>query len=608
MRADRRAESSLGVFEGRINIQSKHGSKSTVLAFFLLFTTILLMSTDALPQLLEAKAHSDEKNYRMKHLLLSQMMRKNPDAFVVDSDNGKGIVGITHVPTGFKVHVPKHLALRDNVKSANLRDVFNNLRRIKNLDPARRGKFVGGQLQKGMLSSLNNTVDFLQNNPRADRALRKLTEHRLMDPANRPFHMRLGSYAGAPIGAISGAVTGDDAESATRNGIIGALVGAGAGAGAGRYLPRALQAGAGRVLTNLVDPHIYDSKLHIGSIVDGVRKAGVGGVLKSLWKDQPIHEIAPARHALFRDFFGLKRFKGTEDVFKDVGRDADGLRVLRHNVRDAGARADLRDIHSARLKTLTGDGSGRWMQQGKQTLTSGGSPGNFNVKPDGTWEDVWDFSLHKGQQINSPETLLRALVSPLGTPSKVVGKTLNESQMLRFSPMTAHRFRNIHPSFTDPVMNRAVRGAGIDSSQLQRFINSKLNAGEKAPVMRSIAQRASGKPYNLLQDLAKSENTTVSDVREFLGGAPRKSRIIRDRSPKWETGDLMAMFSSRIQGATPANVSELIGSMTPDQSAKLRKGLNAWTAGGRPAGGETAALASALGGTPKDLSDLLSMV
>ena len=570
-----------------------------------------------LPSLLEAKSHSDKKKYHMKHRIIADMMRRNPDAFVIDSDDGKGIVGVTHVDTGFRLHMPRQVLPVPLSKAAGIGDVWNNIKRIKALPGATRSKFLGGQVQKHMMGTLNGAVDYIKNNPRVADAAQRISDYRIMDPANRGFHMRLGggvgSGAGALTGAVAGAATGDDGESRVRNGLIGALTGAGAGAGAGvaagRYLPRGLQIGAGRVLTNLVDPHIYDSKLHIGSVVDGVRRAGLKGALSAVWNDKPIHEIAPARHALFRDFFGLKRFKGTENVFKDVGTDANGLRTLRHNVRDAGARADLRDIHSARLKTLTDDGGTpgwhKWMQQGKLTPTSGGSPGNFGVKPDGTWEDVWDFGLHKGQKIDSTEKLLRGLVSPFGTPSKVVGKTLNESQMLRLSPMTPHRFGKIHPSFTEPVINRATRGAGLDSKELRNFMKAQIQGGQSGAVMKSMANRASGKPYNLLQDLAQSENTSNSDMREFLGGAPRVARQSLDRAPKWDPGDLKAMFAKRIEGANPNEVSNAIDQLSPVQHKALQNGLKQWAAQGRPAGGERDILAKVLGFAPDELPVLL---
>ena len=565
------------------------------------------VSDEILTQLIEAKKHSDARRYAMKHAILRRLITNHPDQFAEDS-RSKGIVGVTHGPTNFRIHVPSgHIpAPLEKLARAVPRSLLETLKAVKGLPADRRGKFVGQQAQKAMEGSLAGAVDYLKSSPRVHGALRNLADYRIMDPANRARHMTVGGGALGLLGGATGAVTGGDGERAS-GGIVGAGLGALAGAGAGRYLPRGLQIGAGRVLTNLVDPHIYDSKMHLGSIVGGLRRAGALGVIKSVVKDQPIHPIAPARHALFRDFFDLPRFAGTEGVFKDVGRDAAGMRTLRHNVRDAGARADLRDIHGARLRTLTGDGSAaKHMQRGQQTLTSGGSPGNFHVQPDGQWEDVWDFGLHKGQDINSPETLLRALVSPFGTPSKVVGKTLNESQVLRFSPMTNHRLNQIHPSFTEPVMNRAVRGAGIDRKQLSSFIRSKLNDGDKNPVMRSIARRAEGKPYNLLQDLAKSENTTTSDMREFLGGAARRSRQAHDRSPKWTPGDLKSMFSTRVPGASSAEVGNAIDQLSPAQQKDLRAGLTQWSAQGRPPGGERAVLAKVLGFEPGDLSTLLS--
>jgi hypothetical protein len=562
------------------------------------------MSTDALPNLLQAKAHSDAKRYDLKHRVLAQMMKRNPGAFVIDSDNGKGIVGITHVETGFRLHVPKQVlpVSLEKLASNKSKSILSLVRRFKDLTPRFREKFVGQQAGK----LLENTVDYVKNTPRVNSAVRQLADYRIMDPANRGFHMRLGSYAGAPLGAITGAATGDTTEERIRNSLIGAGVGAGAGVGVGRYLPRAMQVGMGRVLTNLVDPHIYDSKMHLGSVIGGVRRAGFKGTARALINDQPIHPIAPARHALFRDFFGLKRFKGTENVFKDVGTDANGMRTLRHNVRDAGARADLRDIHSARLQTLTGAGSDdKYMKRGLPTLTSGGSPGKFVVNPDGNWEDVWDFGLHKGQQIDSTENLLRGLVSPFGTPSKVVGKTLNESQVLRFSPMTPHRFKSIHPSFTEPVINRAVNGAGLDQKELQAYLKQKLISGDKNPIMQSIAGRAAGKPYNLLGDLAKSEGVSNSDMRVLLGGKPRSIHTTTNRDPKWEPGDLKAMFASRITGASPKEVGSAIDTMPPTQQEALRVGLTGWAAKGRPAGGEKDILAKVLGFTSDELPILL---
>lgn len=54
------------------------------------------------------KQESDAKNYRMKHMLLRQMMRQHPEQFIVDSSDGK-YHGITHAPTGFQFHVPPNV-------------------------------------------------------------------------------------------------------------------------------------------------------------------------------------------------------------------------------------------------------------------------------------------------------------------------------------------------------------------------------------------------------------------------------------------------------------------------------------------------------------------
>lgn len=61
----------------------------------------------ALPALIGAKKHSDGGRYGEKNRLLKMELRRDPDAFVVDSDDGKGIVGLTHVPTGFRIHMLK---------------------------------------------------------------------------------------------------------------------------------------------------------------------------------------------------------------------------------------------------------------------------------------------------------------------------------------------------------------------------------------------------------------------------------------------------------------------------------------------------------------------
>jgi len=62
----------------------------------------------ALDNLLAAKKHSDNRQYKYKHEILALMLARNPKDFYIDSDDG-GIVGITHEPTKFKIHIPKKL-------------------------------------------------------------------------------------------------------------------------------------------------------------------------------------------------------------------------------------------------------------------------------------------------------------------------------------------------------------------------------------------------------------------------------------------------------------------------------------------------------------------
>lgn len=59
-----------------------------------------------LAQLLAAKAHSDKKRYKAKHALMRQLIMARPREFAVDS-SARGIAGITHVPTGFRMHLPQ---------------------------------------------------------------------------------------------------------------------------------------------------------------------------------------------------------------------------------------------------------------------------------------------------------------------------------------------------------------------------------------------------------------------------------------------------------------------------------------------------------------------
>jgi hypothetical protein len=73
---------------------------------------VLLAAADAPPKppplvrLLRAKALSDAGDYRGKAEIVRAMVAEAPHEWVVDSDAGH-VVGLTHVPLGFRLHLPK---------------------------------------------------------------------------------------------------------------------------------------------------------------------------------------------------------------------------------------------------------------------------------------------------------------------------------------------------------------------------------------------------------------------------------------------------------------------------------------------------------------------
>lgn len=62
-----------------------------------------------LQALLQAKQHSDHGDYRAKHRILAQLLRKSPQDFAVDQARPVH-PGLTHLPTGFQTHAPFSLA------------------------------------------------------------------------------------------------------------------------------------------------------------------------------------------------------------------------------------------------------------------------------------------------------------------------------------------------------------------------------------------------------------------------------------------------------------------------------------------------------------------
>jgi hypothetical protein len=62
-----------------------------------------------LQQLLEAKKRSDYRDYESKNRILSGLLDSKPEQFKVDSHLNERYVGLTHKPTGFRIHAPRKL-------------------------------------------------------------------------------------------------------------------------------------------------------------------------------------------------------------------------------------------------------------------------------------------------------------------------------------------------------------------------------------------------------------------------------------------------------------------------------------------------------------------
>jgi 8-oxo-dGTP pyrophosphatase MutT (NUDIX family) len=70
---------------------------------------IKLAKSLELKRLIEAKKKSDNNDYDGKNKILSDLMRNHPNQFKVDSVLDNKYVGLTHKPSGFKIHAPRML-------------------------------------------------------------------------------------------------------------------------------------------------------------------------------------------------------------------------------------------------------------------------------------------------------------------------------------------------------------------------------------------------------------------------------------------------------------------------------------------------------------------
>lgn len=75
-----------------------------------------------LKRLIEAKKYSDEGNYEAKNNILRELLHKDPKQFKVDSDLNAKYVGITHKPSGFKIHTQRKLIPEGIEKMSNQKE------------------------------------------------------------------------------------------------------------------------------------------------------------------------------------------------------------------------------------------------------------------------------------------------------------------------------------------------------------------------------------------------------------------------------------------------------------------------------------------------------
>lgn len=293
---------------------------------------------------------------------------------------------------------------------------------------------------------LTRVVTELGKRPQLEERVRAALNYRLLDVRNQGKNLMFGQVAGGAIGGATGLATGAHGGEGgwvdhLTGGAVGAATGALGGRSAARHLPRLAQKGIGRVLTNLMDPVSYNDEAHASAL----KGYSIKEMLRAVVTDTPISKIRPPegvpfpkewqkdkpRDAMFRDYFGMDRRKGSVTTFQQLGVGPDGGKIVKHNPATHSGREELAGVEDAIVRSVSRRGEGaRHMQKDKPTLVNTGAMANFHVNPDGTWQDTWDFARNGGEKIDSVPNLLRALVTPFGTPSTIVGKTLSQREAL----------------------------------------------------------------------------------------------------------------------------------------------------------------------------------
>ena len=71
--------------------------------------TVKIAKSVELQQLIKAKKLSDKNDYRGKNEILAKLLQDSPKQFKIDSLLNDKYLGLTHKPSGFKIHAPRTL-------------------------------------------------------------------------------------------------------------------------------------------------------------------------------------------------------------------------------------------------------------------------------------------------------------------------------------------------------------------------------------------------------------------------------------------------------------------------------------------------------------------
>lgn len=398
---------------------------------------------------------------------------------------------------------------------------------------------------------------------KTEELLRKVMSYNFVDPANRLKNVAGGATIGAGIGGL-------DADKGHK--MKGALEGAVGGGLFGRFAPGLAQKGMGRILTNLVEPRSYETAEKIKKL----KGYKIMDMIKAVVKDKPIYEAAKfpnevttrgpysAREVPYRMGFGLK----PRAFRKFFTADPTEKGVLHYNPKSREAQSELksmaRDITGNSMIDPNTGAVPKGNADGSQLVQSRGVPGNFHVKPDGSFEDNWDFALHPREKIDSLGNFARAFVNMFTSPVKTKGKLPMPVSMPAISPDAAKSLI-MHPGNMGPGVNKLLMG------------DKKLRGGERAAVNEALNRLMNAAPTAPEVPPAPGAAGNLSGInfRRILG--PGGNKIPLPAEPA-ANGDLNIPFRKvKIPGAVPEpEYSDFLG----PNGERLLKSASAFMAAG----------------------------